>query len=385
MKTQAVFLRVLYRSTNPNQPKHDPDQVGTSTIVGTPAINSVRHSSNFFCQFVSMSIQPVAIVDLDHRAYKICGIGNPFGLIAVSPSGQFTLINDRFEHLPALLPANIGSARSLEIDSAIKSIAVVHDLIITVANLEDGTIKSQFEAPELDSSATDRFSGGFDSCHFDMDNALWCVAGTSESSITVQLRDPDSGKLTDQIRLNDPFGSSFSSFSRTPDRETVALWITAGQDGQIINWLYKRNGISVEVEKQLIETTPPEFSVSDKEFLVSDYFSVGKFSFPDVAELGRCSCESLGDDGFGTSLAWIDDHTGLVVTHQCRLFQIDLESMSLAKEIILEFPEGVTKDEWGFSWFQRIGEFLIFVCRREKQPVWKDSLVIYRANDFQTG
>ena len=135
----------------------------------------------------------------------------------------------------------------------------------------------------------------------------------------------------------------------------------------------------------MVETTPPEFSVSDKEFLVSDYFSVGKFSFPDVAELGRCSCESLGDDGFGTSLAWIDDHTGLVVTHQCRLFQIDLESMSLAKEIILEFPEGVTKDEWGFSWFQRIGEFLIFVCRREKQPVWKDSLVIYRANDFQTG
>ena len=126
MKTQAVFLRVLYRSTNPNQPKHDPDQVGTSTIVGTPAINSVRHSSNFFCQFVSMSIQPVAIVDLDHRAYKICGIGNPFGLIVVSPSGQFTLINDRFEHRPALLPANIGSARTLEIDSAIESIAVVH-------------------------------------------------------------------------------------------------------------------------------------------------------------------------------------------------------------------------------------------------------------------
>ena len=131
-----------------------------------------------------MSIQPVAVVDLDHRAYKICGIGNPFGLIVVSPSGQFTLINDRFEHRPALLPANIGSARTLEIDSAIESIAVVHNPIITVTNLEDGTIKSQFEAPELDSRATDRFRGGFDSCHFDMDNSLWCVAGTTAVSYT---------------------------------------------------------------------------------------------------------------------------------------------------------------------------------------------------------
>ena len=183
--------------------------------------------------------------------------------------------------------------------------------------------------------------------------------------------------------MPDPFGGSSGSFFPTPDRNTVALWIAAGQDGQIINWLNKLDGVSSVEESQLIETTPPEFSVSGKEFLVVAPFSIRRYGFPDVIEAGRCSGTSLEDDGFSSSLAWIDDQSALVATHECRLFRIELQSMTLADEVKIELPDGVTKDAWGYSYFQRFGDLLVFVCRRENRPEWKDSLVIYRAVDFQ--
>lgn len=64
---------------------------------------------------------------------------------------------------------------------------------------------------------------------------------------------------------------------------------------------------------------------------------------------------------------------------------MNLRSMTLADELEIELPDGVTKDAWGSSYFRQVGDLLVFVCRREKQLQWKDSLVIYRAVDFRKG
>ena len=331
-----------------------------------------------------MFVQPVAVVHLDHRAFLMQGVASPFMLTTGTQQGQFSLINADFECRQISLQADIGNAWSFAIDSSNERIAIVHDSMITVATI-DGKTLTQFEPPKPDSNATRRFQQEFSGCYFDLDNSLWCVAGTSERSLVVQLRDPDNGTVKDQCTLNDPFGSSAGSFYPTPDRNTVALWITAGQDGQIINWLNKLDGVTAVEESQLISTTPPEFSASGKEFLVATYGDIYRYSFPDVVETGRCSGKSLEDDGFSSSLAWIDDQTGLVGTFECGLFRMNLRSMTLADELEIELPDGVTKDAWGSSYFRQVGDLLVFVCRREKQLQWKDSLVIYRAVDFRKG
>ena len=337
-----------------------------------------------------MFIKPVAVVHLDHAAPFLTGgganlmqdVASPFKLITGTQQGQFSLINADFECRQISLQADVGNAWSFAIDSSNERIAIAHDSMITVATI-DGKTRTQFEPPKLDSNATKRFQREFSGCYFDLDNSLWCVAGTSERSLVVQLRDPDNGTVKDQCTLNDPLGSSAGSFYPTPDRNTVALWITAGQDGQIINWLNKLNGVTAVEESQLKSTTRPEYSASGEEFLVrSIQGDIYRYGFPDVVETGRCSGKSLEDDGFGSSLARLDDQNGLVRTFEGRLFRIDLQSMTLADEVKLDLPDGVTKDASGASYFRPVGDLLVFVCQREKQPKWKDSLVIYRAVDF---
>ena len=359
-----------------------------------------RRFEKFLAIFLeNMHLTPARTVELDHRAYYISRACNCFVFVVASRDGKISAIDREFN--VQAVGENWGTIRSISVNSDGTRLAVCHENKLTIADL-NGSIIFADNAPPLPLNRTWNWpEEGFEDCFFEPNNDnLWCITPLPSErwkpQFEIQVREPTNWSMTQKMVINDPVGGSEWSFHPVPGREnTVALWAAAGQDGQQAFWLTLNDELHCTIEPALEDTTPPDFSPDGTEFLfLKEHDPICRFAYPNVRELGRCLWPFDDEyDGFGCYFFYIDNQHALVSTDSTmRLFLLDVETMSLVEEVLIEDHEPRPTEEWypncvgekqlctDLSRFRGFGDTIICVYKRNPGwdvEDWKDTLLFF--------
>jgi hypothetical protein len=134
----------------------------------------------------------------------------------------------------------------------------------------------------------------------------------------------------------DPFGDSFLKILPHPDREHVAIWGAAGQDGQCLFWA-RRDGSQIIVDHfgNRDTTTMPSFNRSGDRFLVvADDNELRQYGFPQGPLLGKMQwpIDDM-DNQIGDMVLFVNFAGALLPSTADRLYLVDLTKMAVADEI----------------------------------------------------
>jgi hypothetical protein len=217
--------------------------------------------------------------------------------------------------------------------------------------------------------------------------------------VIVQLYDLETGRTTDQATIKDPFGGSSCSFHPTGKPGLLCLWLAAGNPDMVqIYWLEPtQQGFSCTLETRLGNTLPPVFSPCGDQFLVvNDESAICKFDFDTMRQLASPLLSEDEDNPFAESLCYLDERQALASTNEGRIFLVDTVNMKVAEEVSLEGHEPRPIGEYyptlaregglatDISWFTRLGEVILFVCRRDRGTDlsgWKDSVLWFSVKE----
>jgi hypothetical protein len=240
----------------------------------------------------------------------------------------------------------------------------------------DGSIAFEIPPPPLREGSPEWMGGGYDHCLFDESGRyLWCAASVSTDQTELQLRETDGWSVVSRTLVKDPNSAASSPMLLpTAEPETLSLWIPDGQGGASVYWV-ARDGVHIRcaLEPCLSATTPPEFSPSGREFLVTEsYGPVQKFSYPVVELLGVCESPFGDDDPFDVSLCHLNDTRALAASLKGRIALLDTPTMRVANELTIEGHEPRPTEEYhpnlagdrnlctDIREVTRLGDYLIF-------------------------
>lgn len=184
-------------------------------------------------------------------------------------------------------------------------------------------------------------AGAFESAFFDDAGRLWTASASGTDTIRIQVfKDL---QLAVETSVADPFGGSAVSFPNYPRGFPIPLWVAAGQDGQTIYWL-KAGDRELEADRmdQLNECGPPTVSNWADEFLIfTDTNILRRYSLHDCELLSEAELLSTSeeDHGFGLDIVCISAEEALVCFEPGRIYLVDLISMSIQHEVVLEGHE----------------------------------------------
>ena len=220
-----------------------------------------------------MPVTPLAAIAIGHRALYVAAARS--GHIAVlSKEGVGTLlapdrsILTRFDLGCKLVAAAISPAGDL--------LAVADETSIALIQLPDFVEKLRLE-------------GVFESCLFSPSGRwLWTALRDGSEGAAVEICDTKTGIVLSRAEVSDPFGEAGLMLFAQPSEDRVALWLAAGQDGQVLIWCqYDGKRLVARTFPGLTETGPPGFDRAGERFLVAGDFSVRLFKYPWGPELGR--------------------------------------------------------------------------------------------------
>ncbi len=111
--------------------------------------------------------------------------------------------------------------------------------------------------------------------------------------------------------------------------------MAAGQDSQKVFWLnLKEQSIECNEEIKIENTIPPVFNDSGNEFLVMDEEKLYRYEFPAITLSGVY--EYPENMYSGNSLCYIEGNRALMNCGHQRIFIINLDTMQLEDEVIIE-------------------------------------------------
>jgi len=341
-----------------------------------------------------MFLKPSGKCDLDHRAYFLRETAGRSAVVAASEEGHVSVFSSDFAPL-----------RRHRLATNLRAISPhPSEQLLAWANGESGSLivqdlaghrVAELLAPQWRKDASEWIKQGFDDCLFDEGGKfLWIVGPISDDEIELQLINANDWTTAQKVAVTDQFGTSSCSLHSTSKPDLVSLWIAAGQDGQQVHWLKRRNSnFSCEPEDQLANTTPPVFSLDGSEFLVVDEnHAICKYELATMKRIGTPLKLEDEDNPFAESLCYLDHPLALTSTNAGRVFLIDTKRMQVVEEVELEGHEPrpigeyyplLTKERGlgtDISWFTRLGNCVVFVYRRDQGiglEGWKDSLLWY--------
>lgn len=339
-----------------------------------------------------LSLKPSAQIDLEHGAYFLRGTPHPPIVIAADKDGQVSALVAGVTDVWSYLHASPIRAIS---PHARGQLALLDDRsdLLTVLSF-DGDRQFALAPVRDGEGGPSRRGERFEECHFDEAGGfLWIAASRNDGDYEIQLLETASWSVISKASLKDPFGGSSCSFHHTGQPGLVALWLAAGQDGQQVYWLKRtRVGFSCTPEPRLENTTPPVFSPGGGRLLVlNDWNALCQYDFPGLREVG--SPLELGDeaDQFAASVCYLDERRVLAGTGEGRVFVVNTVGMRVEEEAALAGHEPRPIGEYyptlahesglatDIAYFMRLGEVIVFVCRRDPGPNlagWKDSLLV---------
>ena len=199
-------------------------------------------------------VNPTAELSLNHRAFHVRA--SCAGHLAVaSADGTVSVVG---------LDRKI--VGSLELKCALSAISLSpsgHMLAIT--------LKDEVQLVNLQGDILHRLAGPVVDAWFDSDAKLWLAKRTDNSrNFSVAIyEDGNLETALSHVVVEDPFGDSALLFPNRPSDDPVAIWVAAGQDGQVVAWLELENGrINVDILDDFGQCSPPEKSPISEEFLL---------------------------------------------------------------------------------------------------------------------
>jgi hypothetical protein len=332
-----------------------------------------------------MNLEPIAITDLDHRAYYLRGSQNNPSYMAASQDGYVAVLDETFKVVNHLRFES--EIKDISLDSSQRRISVVDS---KSGNLFVG---------DLDGKVIfkDQKYQRFEACFFQAKAGLmWGIQRISGEEVECYVFDTLNWNVIANLSINDDFIDSSFSFHEVPDNHGVSLWMAAGQDGQKIFWLKLNQGkIECQEESLLEDTIPPAFNDAGNEFLVSDDQKLYRYSYPSVQLLDSYSYPD--DTYIGYSLCYIGKDQALISMGDGRIFKINTEKMMMVEEVIVKGHEPKAAEYYypslkgdpeictDISGFYRYGNKIIAVYRRDYNPslkIWKDSLLFFDIMDI---
>jgi len=268
-----------------------------------------------------LPVKPMAEVDcgrLKRFAMSLSGsaiLVNTNGIAAVLAPGL--VVRKRFQYRD--LPAEISISRSGE------RIASIHYKRLRVADVASECFIATFD-------------GEFEHAEFMTDAVLWA---SRKNEAVIDVFDIDRERLIATKEIDDPFGDSAIVFCAHPDRDHVAVWVAAGQDGQCINWarLNDDGAIAITPLHGIVETTPPVFDATGERFLIIVNDEIRHYAFGDDRLLGSLSWPFDDDDAFSHVAYAAANRAVFQSNNTSRLFAVDLDTMSVLDEVVLEGHE----------------------------------------------
>ncbi len=357
---------------------------------------------------LTILLVPDSELKLDYCSGFLRIAGQSKLVVAASQDGHITILeSDLTTACSRWLRHKI---RALAIHPSEELLAIVHDggrnLVVTDLAFEK-VFETRTSAREED--PPDWIANGFGECYFAPSDQLWTARHLPNGNIEFEVRDTDSWQVTQSTEVVDPFGLSSVTLAAHPGNEIVVAWIAAGQDGQLVYWLFLHGGELHAVEaSDLQDTTPPEFHPAGHEFLIIDDDRVlRRMTFPACNTLGLCEWpydEIEGEPGFD-QCCYLSDTTALANANEGRLFLVDLSEMKVKEELILQGHEPHPCEELYFpqlagdkqivadmNFFQSVGsKYMISVHRQLPDPTpnsWKSTLVRFGGDlfgSFSTG
>jgi hypothetical protein len=344
-----------------------------------------------------MFLKPDGRIDLEHRAYFLCGAPHQSVTVAAAEDGQLSIIRPDLKAVQ--LHRLSATIRAVAPHPSKPVLAWVdgESGSLTVQRL-DGSQILELDPPQLHEPTPEWIQRGFDACSYSQDGrCLWTVAALNAEDVLVQLHDAETGVTMESARIKDPFGGSSCSFHATGISSLTSLWL-AGQDGQQVYWLRRTGrGLSCTPEAALTNTIPPVFSPNGEQLLVvNDHHAICQFQFPGMQAVGSPLRPGDQDNPFVESLCYLSDRQALAGTNQQRLLVVDTVQMRVVAEACVEgheprplkeyYPALVNDTELGtdISYFARLGDVIIFAYRQDRGTGlsgWKDTLLWWSVKD----
>ena len=343
-----------------------------------------------------MLLKPTAITDLSHRAYYLRGAPGRNTVVAAAGDGSVSTIED-FRLIHGTRVADRVSAISPHPKNA--TLAWIEGNPGKLAVLDPlGRRGFEIFPPSTQSGTWEFNQKGFEDCRFDESGErLWLAAHIGNDDVELSVVDGQTGTLISKSVVHDPFGESSCSFHTTNWPGRLALWLAAGQDGQIVYWLHASpDGFTWDQEVVLQNTTPPAFCADGSTFLVCDECGgIAQYDYATGRKLGP-TVRSPDEDGrFAESHCYLDSDRAIAATNEGRVFLIDTRRMAIVDEVVVEgheprpiheyYPTLKDSDELAtdISWFKRVNDSIAFIVRRDPGiglDGWTDSLLWYRTN-----
>jgi len=331
-----------------------------------------------------MSIEPLTITKLKHRAYYLCSNEDCSLYLVAAKDGNVSILDEKFQVSKEFsFEAEI---EDISFGQDGKNLGLAFSKIGTV-NIIDLDNRTIFKA-ESDLE--------FESC-LQVKNFLWCIERVDEYKVQCAVYDVKEQRKITTISLEDPYGNSSFSLDYIPQHNIVVLWIASGQDGQRIIWVnFDGKNIDVQEEPYIEDTLPPTFNDVGTEFLVADDQCVFKYSYPQKEILSVY--EHPEDSYLGYDLCYIDDNKALFSTEDSRIYLLDTNEMTIIKEIIISghepktteyyYPSLIGEDELctDISYFKRFGNKILVVFKENAEnssESWEDSILIFDVNQFK--
>jgi hypothetical protein len=339
-------------------------------------------------------LKPISRIDLEYRARHLCGSTGRSVIIAASEDGHVSLVDlgkNMIQH--QRLSAKVRAIYPHPSEPLFALVDGVSGSLVIQSF--DGNKVAQVEPPRVKEGASRFITPGFADCYFDESGAvLWVVAVLSDEECELSLVETKGWSVVHSAAVEDRFGQSSFSFHSTGKAGLVSLWIAAGQNGQEVYSL-KQQGFSFSCNRldKLTNCIPPAFSQDGSELLVvmADY-SICRYAFPSMKQLGSPCMSRDEDNPFVESLCYLDQQHALAGTGEGRIFLVDTAAMRIEDEIAIKGHEPrpireyypILAKERGLgtdiAWFTRLGDVIVFVFRRDRGTGlkgWKDSLLWY--------
>ncbi len=277
-----------------------------------------------------MTITPLTDVTLPHRAFHVA-VADAGHVVAISRKGVGSLISpDQRTVVPFHVP--FAQARFEQ-----QHVALSPDGTVVAVGGGNGIIL--LKTPKLDQLGVLDVSA--ESSRFSANGLFWTCERFDAQTIVLEILDPKTWAKVARTQIGDPYGDSHVSLLRHPNKDSVVVWLAAGQDGQCLFWA-RQNEKTIVAERfsELVDTTWPSFSPSGEEFLVISNGELQRYRYPRGPQTGRMEW-STGDedDQIGDFVSYVDADFALVQSNSGRLYVVDVETMTIDEEISIQGHE----------------------------------------------
>ena len=323
-----------------------------------------------------MILNRTKLVHLPHRVHFLRAAVQQSIAVAAAPEGQMTIwqLGKSIEKLPPVTLESQG-LQGISLHPSRPMLALVDGKGKLIVHGLDGRRLLAAKPPKLHNGAPKGFVGGFHDCLFDKSgDHLWCSSPISEQEVEIQLRSTGDWSMAATVVVKDPYGDSHIYVFQAGQANATAIWLNAGQNGQQVYWVTKSaDGLHCDEEPNVENSYWPVFSPAGDEFLVSTtYDGLSRYRMPTRRWGKNCRCPDRSTDWFGNSLAYLDQNCAIIGTSNGRVFLVDVKTMRIIDEVIIEGYEPKTAEEryglvgektlcTGITFFSRLGDDIALV------------------------